>query len=160
MAYQANKYMLKVNNRNTKRRCEIYSKFTLRTQEPCHWRHWLRSGVFVVNFGLFLKCSLAVPRPILGHFTTSSGVSIVDFEQLVVRLGSDLQWYFRYCWLDFSSSLKHTHTSRNYSWKHSHLDRYNFGCILRFEMFQSVILQSNINLIEIWESLFLRMKTL
>ena len=39
-------YMFKVNNRNTKR-CEICSKLTTKTIE---WRHWHRSGVFVVNY--------------------------------------------------------------------------------------------------------------
>ena len=34
--YSAGKYMFKVNNRNTRIRCEI--------------RHWRRSGVFIVNF--------------------------------------------------------------------------------------------------------------
>ena len=35
-------YMLKVNNRNTRTRCEICSKLTLKTQER---RHSRRSGV-------------------------------------------------------------------------------------------------------------------
>ena len=40
-------YLLKVNNRNTRTRCEICSKLTIKTPE----RHqWCRSGVFVVNF--------------------------------------------------------------------------------------------------------------
>ena len=39
-------YMFKVNNRNTRIRCEICSKLTLKTQERCcHC-----SGVFIVNF--------------------------------------------------------------------------------------------------------------
>ena len=40
-------YMLKVNNRNTRTRCEICSKLTIKTPER---RHWRRSGVFIVNF--------------------------------------------------------------------------------------------------------------
>ena len=40
-------YPLKVNNRNTKTRCEICSKLTLKTPER---RHWSRSTVFTVNF--------------------------------------------------------------------------------------------------------------
>ena len=40
-------YMFKVNNKNTKTRCEIFSKLTVRTLERYHWR---RSGVFIVNF--------------------------------------------------------------------------------------------------------------
>ena len=40
-------YLLKVNNRNTKGRCEICSKLTIKTPERQHWR---RSGVFIANF--------------------------------------------------------------------------------------------------------------
>ena len=40
-------YMFKVNNRNTRTRCEICSKLTIKTPER---RHWRRSGVFIVNF--------------------------------------------------------------------------------------------------------------
>ena len=40
-------YLLKVNNRNTRTRCEVCSKLTIKTPELCQWRH---SGVFIVNF--------------------------------------------------------------------------------------------------------------
>ena len=40
-------YMLEVNNRNTRARCEICSMLTRKTPER---RHCLRSGVFIVNF--------------------------------------------------------------------------------------------------------------
>ena len=40
-------YLLKVNNRNTRTRCEICSKLTMKTPEQ---RHWHRSGVCIVNF--------------------------------------------------------------------------------------------------------------
>ena len=36
-------YMFKVNNRNTRTRCEIYSKLTIKTPER-------RSGAFIMNF--------------------------------------------------------------------------------------------------------------
>ena len=39
--------MFKVNNRNTRTRCEICSKLTIKTPER---RQWRRSGVFIVNF--------------------------------------------------------------------------------------------------------------
>ena len=42
----AGNYMFKVNNRNTRTRCEICSKLTIKTLER---RHWRRSGVFI-NF--------------------------------------------------------------------------------------------------------------
>ena len=59
--------MVKVNNRNTRTRCEICSKLTIKTQERCQWRC---SGVFIVNFET--------------HFTPCSGVPIVKFEQVNV----------------------------------------------------------------------------
>ena len=31
-------YLLKVNNRNTRTKCEICSKLTIKTPERCHWR--------------------------------------------------------------------------------------------------------------------------
>ena len=45
--HPANVYLFKVNNRNTRKRCEICSKLTIKTTERSHWR---RSGVFIVNF--------------------------------------------------------------------------------------------------------------
>ena len=43
----ANIYFFKVNNRNTRKRCEIFSSLTIQTLERRHWRRW---GVFIVNF--------------------------------------------------------------------------------------------------------------
>ena len=40
-------YVLKANYKNTRARCEICSKLTIKTPEQ---RQWCRSGVFVVNF--------------------------------------------------------------------------------------------------------------
>ena len=40
-------YLVKVNKRNTRTRCEICSKVTKKTPEGRHWRHFV---VFVVNF--------------------------------------------------------------------------------------------------------------
>ena len=45
--YAAGIYLLKVNYRNTRIRCEKCSKLTIKTSEQ---RHWHRSGVFIVNF--------------------------------------------------------------------------------------------------------------
>ena len=39
-------YLLKVNNRHTRTRCEICSKLTIMTLQR---RHWDGSGVFIVN---------------------------------------------------------------------------------------------------------------
>ena len=45
--YPVGIYLLKVNNKNTRTRYETLSKLTIKTPE---WRHWRRSGVFIVNF--------------------------------------------------------------------------------------------------------------
>ena len=47
VAYPVGMYLLKVNNRNTRTRCEICSKITTNTSER---RHWCLSGVLLVNF--------------------------------------------------------------------------------------------------------------
>ena len=59
----AGKYMFTVNYGNTRTRCEIYSKLTIKTPER---RQWRRSGVFIVNFEhishlvlVFLKLTLS-----------------------------------------------------------------------------------------------------
>ena len=43
----ANKYMLKFNNRNTRKNCEVCSKLKITTPER---RQGLSSGVFIVDF--------------------------------------------------------------------------------------------------------------
>ena len=49
--YKTNKpdgiYLHKFNDRNTRTRCEICSKLTIKTPEQSYW---LRSGVFIFNF--------------------------------------------------------------------------------------------------------------
>ena len=44
LSIPAGNYMFKVINRNTRTRCEVYSKLTIRAPED------RRSGVFIVNF--------------------------------------------------------------------------------------------------------------
>ena len=45
--FPAGIYLLKLKNRNTRTRCEICSKLTIKTPER---RQWRRPGVFIVNF--------------------------------------------------------------------------------------------------------------
>ena len=52
--YPVSIYLPKVNNRNTRTRCEIRLKLTINTTE---WRQWRSSGVFVVNFEFCLTYS-------------------------------------------------------------------------------------------------------
>ena len=47
IANLANIYLFKVTNKNTRKRCEIYSKLTIKTPERRQRRY---SGVFMVNF--------------------------------------------------------------------------------------------------------------
>ena len=44
--YPANIYLFKVNNRNSRKRCEICSKLTIKTSE---WRHSRPFRIFIVN---------------------------------------------------------------------------------------------------------------
>ena len=46
-AMPANIYLFKVNNKNSRKRCEIFSKLTIKTPQR---RQRRRSGVFIVNF--------------------------------------------------------------------------------------------------------------
>ena len=43
----ASTYLLKVNSRSTRTRCEICSKLTIKIPEQCQWR---RSDVFMITF--------------------------------------------------------------------------------------------------------------
>ena len=45
--YPDNIYLFKVNNRSTRKRCEICSKLTIEIPER---RQWRLSGIFIVNF--------------------------------------------------------------------------------------------------------------
>ena len=50
-------YLPKVKNRNTRTRCEVCSKLTIKTPERRYWRH---SGVFIVNFEYISHLVLAL----------------------------------------------------------------------------------------------------
>ena len=51
--WTASNYMFKFNNRNSRTRCEICSKSTIKTPDWCPWRC---SGVFIVNFKQVNAC--------------------------------------------------------------------------------------------------------
>ena len=61
--FPAAHYMLRVNNRNIRARCEICSKLTIKTPDQ---RQWRRSGVFTINLEhishLFVFLSLTMSR--------------------------------------------------------------------------------------------------
>ena len=87
--YPAGIYLLKVNNRKTRTRCEICSKLTIKTPER---RHWRRSGVFIVNFEhisdfvlvfrmltLNLLLLIAIDHPIHGHLVFPIQTTVSTF---------------------------------------------------------------------------------
>ena len=59
--FQAGIYLLKVDNRNTRTRCKVCSKLTIKTSER---RHWLRSGFFIVNFEYISHLVVAFLLPV------------------------------------------------------------------------------------------------
>ena len=61
MVPPAGNYMCKVNNKNTRTRCEICSKLTIKTSER---RHWRGSGVFIVNFEHISNLVLVLLLPV------------------------------------------------------------------------------------------------
>ena len=79
-------YMLKASNRNTKTRCEICSKLTIKTPE----RHQ-NDAIGIVLVSLLLTLNI---------FHISSSVSIVNFEQVNVHCDpypkTDLLWCKRH----------------------------------------------------------------
>ena len=70
--HPANIYLLKVNNRSTRKRCEICSKLTIKLPKRSQWR---RFGVFIINsehisqlFLVFLLLTLK-KQMLAGHLT-------------------------------------------------------------------------------------------
>ena len=72
-------YLVKVNNRNTRTRCKICSKLTMKTTER---RHWRRSGVFIINLVYFTPCSI---------------VSTVNFEHVIAGWINSKESEIRFC---------------------------------------------------------------
>ena len=71
LSVAVNIYLFKVNNRNSRGRCEICSKLIIKISEWCHWCY---SGVFVVSIKKILNfCSV-----FLVHFEDNS-VFLVHF---------------------------------------------------------------------------------
>ena len=66
-------YLLKVNNRNTRTRCEICSKLTIKTPER---RQWRPLGVFIVYFEYVIS-GWEVPSFILQIRAISRGKLLV-----------------------------------------------------------------------------------
>ena len=69
ISYPANIYLFKVNNRNDKKRCEIYSKFKLKIENDV---------INVVLVSLLLTLNI---------IHTFFGIYIVDFEHIALFAG-------------------------------------------------------------------------
>ena len=54
--YPAGIYLLKVNNRNTRTRCQICSKIIIKTPERCHAYFTLWPGISIDNFKHVIAC--------------------------------------------------------------------------------------------------------
>ena len=80
-------YLLKLNNRSTRTRCEICSKLTIKTQERSKWR---RSGVFIGNFEpisqlvlVFLLLTLNMKLQTGCHHFILSWLDILPYESII-----------------------------------------------------------------------------
>ena len=81
--FPANIYLFKVNNKNTIKRCEIWSKLTIKTPEwqtysANHLTVWFKTDVVLVYLLILWT-----------YFTSFSDVSIFDFEKVcwVISIG-------------------------------------------------------------------------
>ena len=73
----ASNYMLKVNDKNTRTRCEICSKLTVKKLE---WRQWCRFGVFTVNFWTyFTPCSTVLFLTLTSYMSAGNGMHCNSF---------------------------------------------------------------------------------
>ena len=78
----ADNYMFKVNNKNTRTRCEIRSKLTIKTPER---RQWRCSSVFIVNF-----------ETLLVHLKETIEIRVDDLLQLIKTNEKFLTWESRF----------------------------------------------------------------
>ena len=100
--FPANKYMFKVDNRNTRKRYETCSTLTITTIER---RHWRRYGVFIVNleyiphfFQVFLLLTWtgifwAEAVKIFLWLTLDTLSSLYTYEVFLLVLLSIIHWY-------------------------------------------------------------------
>ena len=74
--------MFKVNNRNTRRRCEICSKLALKTPEQ---RQWRCSGVFNINFEHISHLVLVFLLLTLSRYADWADIYTVKMKELLVQ---------------------------------------------------------------------------
>ena len=115
-----NIYLFKVNNINIRKRCDIYSKLTIKTPER---RHWRRSSVFMVNFEyishLFLVfLLLTLTKQMLANLVLFS-IPLLHVPIQQTRFKSEniwmTKWFFPFCFrpLEWRLLIKCWSTSHN-----------------------------------------------
>ena len=59
-ASPGNIYLFKVNTRNTRKNCEIFSKLTIKTPERCNWkpRRWVRLNLIFTMRDIYISSNL------------------------------------------------------------------------------------------------------
>ena len=87
----ANIHLLKVNDRNIRKRCEICSKLTIKTPEQHHWR---RSGIFTDNFEhilhLFLVSLLFILKKKMTAWTRTADKYLFEFNNSNTRKNCEI----------------------------------------------------------------------
>ena len=99
--------MFKVNNRNTRTRCEICSKLTIKTAER---RHWRRSGVFIANFEHILHLVLVFLLLTLNMYLPAGLASYLRI--ILTHFSRMFQLYTLFSFLKFSGSIEIEHWSK------------------------------------------------
>ena len=89
-------YLFKVNNRNTRKRCEISSKLTMKTLEQPQWR---RSGAFIVYFEHISHLVLVFLLLTL-DMSSIAGWARKDIHRYVNKIAGTLLTLFINLWLD------------------------------------------------------------
>ena len=78
-SYPAGIYLLKVNNINTRTRCEMCSKLTMKTPERCHWRLFLITGWIVKMWLNLVHCRIYQAISVYQSFFASNKVKFPIF---------------------------------------------------------------------------------
>ena len=90
--YPVGIYLLKVNNRKTRTRCELCSMLKIKTPEG---RHWRRSCVFIVNFEHISHLILVLLLLTLSRQFCRLGYGARNpFSEMYLLVGDDFEWFF------------------------------------------------------------------
>ena len=87
--------MLKVSNGNSRKKCEICSKLTIKTPE---WRHWCCSGVFIVDFEQVNGQQVFQLFSYGCSVFQDTGSFSLDFYDVLTSLKNTKSWQIQICW--------------------------------------------------------------